>query len=708
MSNWNLDPFSFDDADKPKPGGHEAEHEPVESYRADLPRERGEPWWRGLGDRFHFSLPQVDLRWLWISLGALALMALATSLIGFAFIKKTYLADMPPPQTREQLFAINRAPAIRFYDRNGALLATRGPKYGDRLTLKQLPAYVPRAFLAAEDRRFYHHAAVDPVGIARAAFANWRAGHVVQGGSTLSQQLAKGMFLTPDQNIKRKLQEMVLATRLEKMFTKDEVLELYLNRTFFGANTFGIDGASRTYFGKPATELTISEAAVLASLPKAPSRMALNRNMRGALARQKLILANMRAEHWITPAEQAEALAHPPQLSTSGLGADGDIGYALDYATNEVLKLAGTNSPDLMVRLTIDPVMQAAAGRALRQVIKANGEAAKASQGAVVAMNADGAIRVMVGGVDYTQSPFNRAVQAKRQPGSSFKPFVYAAALEKGLLPTDIREDGPVKFGDWAPENYGGGYKGPVTLETALALSINTVAVKVAQEIGPASVADLAHRFGLTSIPTQPSLSVALGTYEVPLIDMVSGYQVLQNHGQRLPYYIVDEVRTVTGQTIFQREPSAPSTGTDLSTASMMVKMMEKVVTSGTGTRANFGRPAAGKTGTSQNYRDAWFIGFTPDLVAGVWVGNDDEKPMHKVTGGIVSAEVWRRFMMVAHEKLPVRDFDWLLPDPVLQTEADPRDAYYEELAGEFAAAISAPPGDEAGKPEKTEEDPPF
>ena len=733
MSDWNLDPYRFSEG-APQPKASEApapdaapepEPGPDETYRADLPRpKQPKPpkpprpprrWFGGGGGggggrRRGGPKPPRDLRLLWIGLGALVMILVATAVIGYAYLQKTYLADMPPPPTRAQLFTVARAPAIRFFDKTGAFLAARGPKYGDRVTLSQLPVYVPQAFLAAEDRRFYHHGAVDPIGIARAAFANWRAGHVVQGGSTLAQQLAKSMFLTPDQTMKRKIQEAVMATRLEKALSKDEVLELYLNRTFFGANTFGVDGASRTYFGKPASQLTIGEAALLASLPKAPSRMALNRNMGKALARQKLVLDNMLAEHWITKAQEAEALARPPQLSATGLGADGDMGYALDYATNEVLKMVGPNSPDLMVRLTIDPPLQYTAGKVLRQVIQANGAAAGASQGALVAMTPDGAIRAMVGGLDYSVSVFNRAAQAKRQPGSSFKPFVYATAVEKGLLPTDVRVDGPVKLGDWSPENYGGGYKGPVTVETALAQSINTVAVKVAQEVGGTAIGNLAHRFGLTSIPDHPDLAIALGAYEVPLVDMVQGFLVFANRGERVPPYMIDEIRTVAGASVFVRQPPAPVPATDINTASTMVRMMEKVVTSGTGTRANFGRPAAGKTGTSQNYRDAWFIGFTPDYVAGVWVGNDNEKPMNRVTGGILSAEVWRRFMMVAHAKLPARDFDWLTPEPVAQTEADPRNTFYKDLAGEFAASgrdAESEPVD--GKPDKPpSDDPPF
>ena len=729
MSDWNLEPYRFPDS-KPTP----AEPEPTpldgpeETFRADLPREKPKkarkapkqkapkppkppkpprpPRRRG---------PMGPMRFGWVlwTLGVLVVVALLAALGGAIYVQRVYLKDIPPLPAREELYAINRAPAIRFFDKTGAQIAIRGPKYGDRVSLEQLPDYVPKAFLAAEDKRFYKHGPVDPIGILRAAVANWRAGRVVQGGSTLSQQLAKSLFLTPDQTLKRKIQEAVMAMRLEKALSKDEILELYINRTFFGASTFGIDGASRTYFGKPASQLTLSEAALLASLPKAPSRMALNRNMAGALARQRLVLENMRAEGWITDQDEQAAIADTPKLSPIALANDGDMGYALDYATNEVLKLVGPNSPDLLVRLTIDPRLQATGGNVLRQVVGSAGSNGGASQGALLAMSSEGAIRAMVGGLDYNQSVFNRAVQARRQPGSSFKPFVYAAALEKGVMPTDVRVDGPVKFGDWQPENYGGGYRGAVTIETALALSINTVAVKLAQETGGRAISELARRFGLTTIPPNPDLSVALGAYEVPLIEMVSGFQVFQGGGNRVTPYIVDEIKTVAGAPVFLHQTSNPVPTYDIARASMMVKMMKRVIApGGTGSRADFGRPAAGKTGTSQNWRDAWFIGFTPDYIAGVWVGNDDEKPMNRLTGGVVSAEIWRRFMMVAHENLPARDFDWLMPDPVPETEADPRNAFYEELSSDFAAAArdaqSAVPDDGADTPDKPAEDIPF
>jgi len=607
----------------------------------------------------------------------------------------------------ESLRSIQLQIPLRVYSTDGKLIAEFGEMRRSPIRFEDIPPDFIRALLAAEDDNFANHYGVDFTSLVRAATQLLASGHIQTGGSTITMQVAKNFFLTNERSFSRKTTEILLALQIERELSKDEILELYINRTFFGANTFGIDGASRTYFGKPASQLTLSEAALLASLPKAPSRMALNRNMAGALARQRLVLNNMREENWITDQDLQAAIGDTPKLSPTALANDGDMGYALDFATNEVLKIVGPNSPDLMVRLTIDPRLQATGGNVLRQVVGSAGSNGGASQGALFAMSSEGAIRAMVGGLDYNQSVFNRAVQARRQPGSSFKPLVYAAALEKGVMPTDVRVDGPVKFGDWEPENYGGGYRGAVTIETALALSINTVAVKLAQEAGGRAISELASRFGVTTLPPNPDLSVALGAYEVPLNEMVSAFQVFQTGGNRVTPYIVDEIKTVDGAQVYLHLTSNPVPAYDIARASMMVKMMKKVIApGGTGSRADFGRPAAGKTGTSQNWRDAWFIGFTPDYIAGVWVGNDDEKPMNRLTGGVVSAEIWRKFMMVAHETLPARDFDWLLPDPVPETEADPRNAFYDELSSDFAAAAREAQASTPETPDETQDKP--
>ena len=695
MNDWTLPPYRFEDkpasqqpARPPEFGQVPPPPPPPPSEPPPKPPRRDDPEEPFRADLKHAKAKRG--RWIWWTLAVVVLLGLTAAASGVGYVWWKYLRDTPALPSREALFAVNRAPGIRFEDRNGQVIASRGPRYGQRITLATVPNYLPLAFMAAEDKRFYKHGAIDPYGIVRAAWINHRAHRTVQGASTLSQQLAKGLFLTPDRTVKRKLQEMLMAHRLEQILSKDEVLELYLNRVFFGANTFGVDGASRTYFGKPASQLTLSEAALLASLPKAPSRLALTRDMASALARSRLVLANMRKEGWINAEQESRALDDTPRLSPLAVADEGDYGWVLDYATAEAVRIAGQNAPDLVVRLTIDPRLQHIGVETVRQAIAIGGDSAGARQAALLSLSADGAVRAMVGGTDYIESPFNRAVQARRQPGSTFKPFVYAAALEKGVLPTDIRVDGPVQFGDWKPENYAGGYRGPMTVQDALVNSVNTVAVKLAQEAGGPAIGDLARRFGITSLPSNPDLSVALGAYEVNLLQLTSGFQVFQQGGVRIEPYVIESISTQDGRPIFAHTvPPTPVSVYDIGKASMMVKMMKRVVEVGTARRAAFGWPAAGKTGTSQNWRDAWFVGFTADYVTGVWVGNDDDKPMNHIVGGDIPASIWRRFMLAAHEGLAVRDFPWLLPDPAPLSKPDPRNGYYETLSAEFARSAS-------------------
>ena len=391
---------------------------------------------------------------------------------------------------------------------------------------------------------------------------------------------------------------------------------------------------------------------------------------------------------------------------------EGDYGYVLDLAAAQAQPLIGQSAPDLVLHLTIDPMLQTTAAEIVRRVMETQGQKAGAAQAAVVLLAPDGAIRALVGGVDHRYSPFDRASQARRQPGSSFKPFIYAAALEIGLKPTDTRVDAPVQLGPWSPQNYGGGYVGPVTLADALARSINTVAVRVAQEVGSHKIGDLAARFGLTDIPADPDLSVALGAYEVNLLELTSGFQVFQQGGVRTPSFLIDEIDTAGGEQLYRRAPSAQIRVYDEGLDGTMIKMMKGVIEHGTGVHAAFGRPAAGKTGTSQNWRDAWFIGFTPDWIGGVWVGNDDDRPMDKVTGGDLPAQIWRRLMVVAHQGLPARDFTFALAEAVAaasdapaesdesppaappEVQANPRAGFYRGLARDFDAAAAPAPAE--------------
>jgi penicillin-binding protein 1A len=577
------------------------------------------------------------------------------------WFQAAYLSNIPDIPDSSSLWAVRRSPGMTFLDRNGAVIATRGARYGARVTLAELPPYVPRAFLAAEDRRFYSHGPVDLLAILRAARRDLTAGKALEGGSTLSQQLARTLFLTSDHTVRRKIQEAVLASRLEDMLGKDRVLELYLNRTYFGDGAYGLDAAARTYFGKTAAQLTLPEAAALAALPNAPTRLALNNDMAGAWARASRILVIMGQEGWITTADESAALAAPPVLAPAANG-EGDWGYVLDEAALEAGGLA-VGASDLVVRLTIEPKLQQTAVSTVRQIIESDGTRRGATQGALVSLAPDGAILALVGGLDHDKSAFDRATQARRQPGSAFKVFVYGAAIERGVLPTDLRQDAPVSLGHWNPTDYGGRYSGAMTVEQALARSINTVSVRLTLEEGPDQVAAFARRCGLTGIPTNPGPSIALGAYEVTLLGLAGAYQVFQTGGGKTTPYLISQISTTGGDVLFSRPPSAPVPVYNPLYASRMVRMMETVITAGTGTAANIGRPAAGKTGTSQNFRDAWFVGFTPDLLTGVWVGSDNDRPMAGVTGGELPARIWRAFMTVAEKSVPVTDFTWLVPD---------------------------------------------
>jgi len=650
------------------------------TFRADLPDRRP------LSRRLRFLI-----------VGGVA--GVLMTILVFAWIELAWLSGLPKVPAADALWSLNRAPGMTFVDGKGATIAVRGPRHGQRVNLKELPPYVPRAFLAAEDRRFYEHGAVDWMGVLRAAVADVRAGAPVQGGSGLTQQLAKTLFLTPDRSMQRKVQEAVLAMQLSRRLSKDQILELYLNRIFFGSSAYGVDAASEAYFDKPASALTLPEAALLAALPKAPSRLSPTTDMPAALARSHLILQRMAQEGWIDQAREQDALASPPQLAPEP-PEDEDFGYVLDLAQTQAAALAKGQAPDLVVQLSIDSGLQTTAAQVARRVMESQGRGAGAGQAALVALGSDGGIQALVGGLDHRFSRFDRAVQAVRQPGSAFKPLVYAAALEAGVKPTDIRKDAPVRLGPWAPENFGGGYAGPVTVADALARSINTVSVRLAKETGTRRIAELASRFGVRELPEQPELSVALGAYETSLIELTGAYQVFQQGGRRQEPWLVSRITTSSGQLIYIRPETLARQVYDPGLDAQMVRMLEGVIVRGTGRRAALGRPAAGKTGTSQNFRDAWFVGFTPDLATGVWVGNDDSRPMNKVSGGDLPAEIWRRFMLAAEADQPARDFAFAPgamppPTPPPPSEAPAaasgeRESFYQGLARDFAETAGA------------------
>jgi penicillin-binding protein 1A len=569
----------------------------------------------------------------------LALWALIAGIGVLAFI----FIRLPPIQSLE---IPKRPPSVLILGENGATLATRGDMGGAAVPIAELPDYAPNAFIAIEDRRFYSHRGVDPLGITRAFVANIVHRGTAQGGSTITQQLAKNLFLTQERTVTRKLQEIVLALWLEHKYRKKEILELYLNRVYFGAGAYGIEGASQRYFGKSARQVTLAEAAMLAGLVQAPSRLAPNRNPQGAERRAAIVLADMTELKMIAPGAAKLALAHPAHAIKPP--AAGSVNYVADWVMDAVNDLIGKFDDDIVVDTTIEPALQNAAEHALADTLNQKGDRLNIGEGALVAMTPDGVVRALVGGRDYGESQFNRAVDAKRQPGSAFKPFVYLTAIEHGLTPDTVREDAPIAVKGWRPENYERQYLGPVTLRQALAESLNTVSVRLTLEFTPQAVVRTAYRLGIASM-LEPNASIALGTSEVSPLELVSAYATFANGGIAVTPHVVERIRTADGKTLYGRTQQPLGRIVDARYVGMMNTMLHETLVSGTARAASLpGWQAAGKTGTSQDFRDAWFIGYTSRLVAGVWLGNDDNTPTKHAVGGGVPVEIWSRFMRSA------------------------------------------------------------
>jgi len=587
----------------------------------------------------------------------LGLWALIAALGSIAFVVST----LPPIQSLE---VPKRPPTVEIVGLDGRPLTMRGEMSGTDVSIKELPPYLPRAFVAIEDRRFYSHFGIDPLGLVRAAAANVLHRGVSQGGSTITQQLAKNLFLTQERTLWRKMQELVLALWLERKFSKTQILELYLNRVYFGSGAYGVEAAAQRYFGKPARAVKVAEAAMLAGLVKSPSRLAPSRNPNGAERRAQAVLTAMTELGFITETMAKTALAQPAR-AVRPAGA-GSVNYVADWIMDVLDDLVGRIEQDLVVETTIDPALQAAAEKALTDELALKGQKFDVAQGALVAMTPDGAVRALVGGKNYAESQFNRAVAAKRQPGSAFKPFVYLTALERGLTPESVREDKPIALKGWKPENYSHDYHGPVTLTQALALSLNTVSVRLTLEVGPQAVAKTAYRLGIASkLDANPSL--ALGTSEVSLIEITGAYAPFANGGDAIVTHVVERVRTRAGKVLFARAPQNLGRIIEPRHVAMMNAMMRETLLIGTAQKAQLpGWQGAGKTGTSQDFRDAWFIGYTGHLVAGVWLGNDDSSPTKKATGGGLPVDIWSRFMKVAHQGVAVAALPGLSAAPSL------------------------------------------
>ncbi|WP_448206390.1 transglycosylase domain-containing protein [Azospirillum sp. sgz302134] len=551
---------------------------------------------------------------------------------------------------------------------DGTEFARFGDLYGTTLSVKDLPPHLVNAVLAIEDRRFYSHFGVDPIGLARAFYVNWRSGRAAQGGSTITQQLAKNLFLTPEKSMKRKVQEAMLALWLEHRFTKDQILTAYLNRVYLGAGTFGVDAASRTYFGKPATQVDLREAAIIAGLLKAPSRYSPTSNPDESAERARVVLGAMADAGFITT-QDLEVARNTPPAPRRKPGGDGR--YFADWVTDLVAGFIGPDHGDVVVRTTLDLKLQRSAEQRLEEILTGPGAAANVRQGAVVAMTPDGAVRALVGGRDYDNSEFNRATKALRQPGSSFKPFVYLAALEAGWSPDSPVEDAPVRIGTWSPGNYDGKFRGTISMATALAHSSNTATVRIIERVGVERVRKVAADLGIGS-PLGKDLSLALGTSEVSLLELTRAYAGIANRGAPVWPYAIAEIRDRDGNVLYRRQAGGSSPVVDPAHAVQLARMMMGVIEYGTGKSAKLDRPAAAKSGTTQDYHDAWFVGFTADLVAGVWLGNDNNDEMKKVTGGTLPAKLWQGFMMDAHAGKPPRPLPGLEGAPAYVAAGTP------------------------------------
>ncbi|MCL6741621.1 PBP1A family penicillin-binding protein [Sphingomonas sp. RB56-2] len=581
---------------------------------------------------------------------------------------------------------------IRVRASDGSLLVSLGPSFGRWLAYDEIPPTMRAAMIAVEDKRFRSHIGVDPIGVARSFKVRLDSGRWRQGGSTITQQLARNIFLTNSRTFGRKVKEAVLALALERKFTKNQILELYLNRVYFGGGAYGIDAASRTFFGHGAERLNLGEAAIVAGLVKAPSNYSPTADVEAARGRASVVLNSM-VENGFLPAGEAVA-AHPAEVKVQPAAKQNSVRYFTDWTLPQLDTLIDETSEPIDVYTTLDPAMQAAADRAI------NGYSPPGAQGALVAMDRDGAVRAMVGGRNYVDSIYNRATQAERQPGSSFKLFVYLAALESGMKPSDMVVDKPVTIDGWTPRNSTRTFAGPVSLREAFSRSINTISAQIGDSLGFGTIADMAHRFGISGrISTFPSM--VLGTSDVRLIDMTRAFASVQNRGISVVPYAVKKVVTADGRLLYQYQSNEQRVLVAPWVAAEMTDLLQSAVLSGTGRAAQIGRPVAGKTGTTSSNKDGWFIGFSSGLTTGVWMGRDDARTVAGLQGGTAPARAFAAFMKEAVAKRPVEQFETQAPMPDWQLEPD------EEAWG-FNMEESAPLVDADGNPIATQQPDPL
>lgn len=575
---------------------------------------------------------------------------------------------------------------IRVRAANGQVLVSIGPSFGQWLPYDRIPAEMRAAMISTEDRRFRSHIGVDPIGIGRAVASAVTKGKRVSATSTITQQLARNIFLTNNRSYGRKVKEAILALAIERKFSKDQILELYLNRVYFGGGAYGIDAASRKFFGHGADHLSLGEAAIIAGLVKAPSNYSPSADVEAARARSNVVLRTMAKNGFITP--ETAAAVDPASVRIQQTTNQNSVRYFTDWALPQLDTLIDETNEPIDVWTTLDPGMQVAADKAIRA------DAPAGTQGALVAMDRDGAVRAMVGGKDYVASIYNRATQAQRQPGSAFKLFVYLAALESGMKPTDTIVDEPVTIDGWSPRNSTRTNLGPVTLREAFSRSINTISAKIGAQVGFSTIADMARRFGITSqISTYPAM--VLGSSEVRLIDMTRAFASVQNKGVAVTPYGIRRVVTADGRMLYQHEGDEERVLVAPWVAAEMTDLLQSAVLSGTGRAAQIGRPVAGKTGTTTSNKDGWFIGFSSGLTTGVWMGRDDARTVGNLQGGTAPARAFHDFMSVAVANRPVEQFETQVPLPDWQLTPE------EETFGDQAIDANgvAPMVDENGMP---------
>lgn len=607
-------------------------------------------------------------------IGLLAVLALLVAVWVSAKSLPSYRELMKSPQ--------GQSVVIRASD--GTELVTVGPSFGRWLAYREIPPHMIEAMIAVEDRRFHWHPGVDPVGIARSIVVNQRAGGKVQGGSTITQQLARNLFLTNARTYDRKLREAVLAMALERTFTKEAILELYLNRVYFGGGAYGIDAASRKFFGHSAEQLSVAEAAIIAGLVKAPSRYAPTADPEQARTRGQVVIGTMRDSGKLSAAQAEAADVRAVRFAVDR--GQGDVRYFTDWVLAQLETLTDEAVEPLEVTTTLIPAHQAAAEAAVSTRLPAG------TQGAIVAMTTAGEVTAMVGGRDYATSTYNRATVAQRQPGSAFKLFVYLAALEDGMKPDDTMVDEPVSFGNWSPKNSDGRFRGTVTLRQAFALSINTVAAQLAMRVGTDAVAGVARRLGITT-PIDRRPAMALGASEATLIELTAAYAVVANNGAEVRPFGIARVTTANGELLYLRDGEAPRVLLAPHVAAYASQLLQAAVETGTGRSAQIGRPLAGKTGTTSSNKDGWFIGFTPELVAGVWIGRDDARAVPGLAGGRAPAQVFAAFMAPALAGVPASQLSTAVEDSLFGMEPD-SEVYglSEEPAPPVAPPSAEPP----------------